>query len=244
MQGKKLTFMQPITLNTNQTCGVVPVSPALLGGRAYYVCLAFGTFRLHWARLHYLPIVGTDTGGMVAMTALGECRPVDMSAPFNYICNTEATLGPVWSQITHEVRGSTKIYPIVPKDPQDIPFVMFACANSGYIDAKGLLFLEMCVTFGETQFNADMSGVHSTSTSLTSSINGWQSSALTTGPVIGVCVMSTTANFDLGELVIAPKFVAATTDYAFDVQHNEIISDPVRDTEDRGVIYVMGIVTQ
>jgi hypothetical protein len=242
VRGNNHRFCISVPMCDDTPVTVVPVHPAFYEGRNYYMCKSYSSFRLLGAKLHYVPIVGTGTGGVVACVNTRHCDPIDSTDPWTRVVSEGAQISSVWQKKTFTATNIPKNpHGTLPTSRYDVPINFYVAVHNGTTSASCMLFLECIVEFVDSYSNSELAAPKP-NIDYTSSSLGWSAPETHTGPVYGVITHSPAVNnVDLGEFFQPPNIAQADTCYE-DAQgfHNGASMDPVNIARDRGHYFMIG----
>jgi hypothetical protein len=94
-----ITFCQPIPTSFYiLTSAIVPIHPMFYTGRTANLALNFANFQITRACLHYVPLLGSTTPGMIAIGSTRNGTPLtyDTTSQFASLTQISAEIHPVW----------------------------------------------------------------------------------------------------------------------------------------------------
>lgn len=237
-----ITLCQPIPANCySGNLAIVPLHPLFYTGRLSTLAATFLNFQIARAVLHYVPLIGSTSTGMLAMTSVQHCNPITATTvdQFGQITLIDAEINPVWMCSKHLVRdidNTTKT--IVPINRKDIPNSIYVVGSglAGTLSVSGTFFLELSVKLSRPAPNNEYLGPGIST--ITLSVAGIKSTVAQTYSIIGIVMTSTSTNIDVGEMIICPPLPVAGTDYTVQLNHNSQSTDYTA-VADQGAISVL-----
>lgn len=241
-----ITLCQPIPVNCYATnLAIIPLHPLFYNGRLSTIAATFLNFSINRAVLHYVPLIGSTSTGMVAMTSVQHCNSLTSTTgdQFGQVTLIDAEINPVWMCSKHnviDIDSTTKT--VIPINRKDIPNNIYVVGSglAGALNVSCTLFLELSVKLSRPSPNSEF--LAPGFSTLTISANGIRSSVSQTYGITGVVMTSTIANIDVGEMVIAPPLPVLATDYLVNLTHNSMATDYTA-ASDQGVITVLFMAT-
>jgi len=237
-----ITFCQPIpTYLYILASATVPLHPMIYFGRTANMALNFANYSVKRAVLHYVPLIGSTSTGMIAIGSTRNCVPLsyDTTIQFNSLTQINAEINPVWMCSKFGIKDlDTTVKNMAPMNRHDIANEIFVVGSglAGNLIASCTLFLEMSIQLSRpvpspslTPFNAY--------TQIIISAAGIRSSVVIASNLHGFVVNSTAQNIDMGEFIQAPPFPVIATDYDLNLTHNGCSVD-YASVLDQGTIYV------
>jgi len=224
-----ITLCQPIPTNCySANLAIVPLHPLFYSGRLSTLSATFLNFQIRRAVLHYVPLIGSTSTGMIAMTSVQHCNPITSTTTdqFGQVTLIDAEINPVWMCSKHYVKDlDTGLKTLVPINRKDIPNSIYVVGSglAGTLVASGTFFLELSVKLSRPAPNNEYLGPGIST--ITISANGIKSTVAQTYSVIGVVLTSTCINIDVGEMVICPPLPVIGTDYLANLNHNTQSTD-------------------
>jgi len=236
-----ITLCQPIpTYCYSNNLAVIPLHPQFYQGRLATMAATFLNFQIQKAVIHYVPLIGSTSTGMIAMASVQHCNPITATTnlQFGQITLLDAEINPVWMCSKHLVTDiDTTSKTMVPITRKDIPNQIYIVGSglAGTLIASATLFLEMTIKLTRPSPNSefDVTGT----ASYTISALGIQTTVATTLTRYGIVMTSTIANIDVGELVQIPAINVANTNYLVVFQHNSQVAD-YKNIDDQGTISI------
>jgi len=237
-----ITLCQPIPTNCYATnIALVPLHPLFYTGRLSTLAATFLNFQISRAVLHYVPLIGSTSTGMLAITSVQHCNPITSTTTdqFGQITLIDAEINPVWMCSKHLVRdidNTTKT--MVPINRKDIPNTIYVVGSglAGNLNVSGTFFLELSVKLSRPAPNNEYIGPgYST---ITLSAAGTRSTVAQTYSIVGIVLTSTILNIDVGEMIICPPLPLALTDYTVQLNHNSQSTDYTA-VVDQGILTVL-----
>lgn len=241
-----ITLCQPVPANCySLNMAIVPLHPLFYSGRLSTIAATFLNFIINRAVLHYVPLIGSTSTGMVAMTSVQHCNPITATAndQFGQVTLIDAEINPVWMCSKHNVKDiDATNKTIIPITRKDIPNSIYVVGSglAGNLAVSCTLFLELSVKLSRPAPNSEF--IAPGFSTIISSANGFRSSIAQTYGIIGIVMTSTIANIDVGEMVIVPPLPVIATDYLVNIDHNSMRTDYTA-ANDQGTITVLFMAT-
>jgi len=238
-----ITLCQPV----NSACyilneAIIPLHPMLMFGRTANLALNFSTYSIESAIIHYVPLIGSTSTGMIAMASTQNCTPVtyDTVTAFNALTQINAEINPVWMCSKHVVRDIDRsVKNMAPMNRKDIANVVFVIGTglAGSLAASCMLFLEISIKFSRPNPSPSLNPFTAVVQIITAAA-GVRCNTVTTSNLHGVVINSTATNVDIGEYIQCPAFPVVATDYDISFTHNNSAID-YASAPDQGTIYVL-----
>jgi hypothetical protein len=241
-----LSFTQPIpTWFYNSNMAIIPLHPMLYYGRTSNIAGNFYNFQLVRAVVHYVPLIGTTSTGMVAIGSTQNCAPItqDTANQFSSLTLLNSEISSVWMCSKHVLRdvdnGIKMSSPVTRKDVPNTVYVV-GSGLAGTLISSCTLFLQVSFKLSRPSPTVDLTA-GSGLTSLVISGAGIAASTIRLQPSFGIVVASTVPNIDVGELLVVPGFLAATpTVYPTSILHNSTETD-YNTVSDQGTVYFLTV---
>jgi len=222
-----ITFCQPITGTFYAgTFATIPLHPMLYYGRTANIALNFSNYQLTKAIIHYVPIVGTTSPGMIAIASTRNCQPITAIGPNQFVELTQinAQINPVWMCNRYQIPDlDTDLKMMAPVNRHDFANVAYVAGNqlAQVLSASCTIFIEMSIKLSRPAPSVSLA-TSPTILLLTVTLLGYQVNTICIGSVHGIIVASTANNIDIGEYVNLPPFPAANTVYPnLNLTHND-----------------------
>jgi len=236
-----ITLCQPIPANCySANIAIIPLHPLFYIGRLSTMSSTFLNFSVVRSVIHYVPLIGSTSTGMIAMTSVQHCNPITSTVgdQFGQITLLDAEINPVWMCSKHIVKDlDNTIKTIIPINRKDIPNLVYVVGSGlvGTLVASATLFLELSIKLSRPAPNNEY--IAPGFSTFTISAAGIKSTVAQTYSVIGIVMTSTVTNIDVGEMIIAPPLPVAGTDYTVQLNHNSQTTDYTAVT-DQGVLTI------
>jgi len=194
------------------------------------------------AIVHYVPIVGTTSPGMIAIASTRNCQPITAIGPNQFIEVTQinAQIHPVWMCNRYEIPDlDTGLKMMAPVNRHDFANIAYVAGNAigQSLATSCTLFIEMSIKLSRPSPSVSLA-CSPTMLALTVNALGYQVSAICVGSVHGIVVSSTATNIDIGEYVNLPPFPAANIAYQdLNLFHNDTPFNALN-LSDNGVILI------
>jgi len=237
-----ITFCQPIpTYLYILSSATVPLHPMIYYGRTANMALNFANYTIKRAVLHYVPLIGSTSTGMVAIGSTRNCVPLsyDTTVQFGALTQINAEINPVWMCSKFGVKDlDSTVKNMAPMNRHDTANVIFVVGSglAGTLIASCTLFLEMSIQLSRPSPSPSLTPF-SAYTQIIISAAGIRSSVVIASNLHGFVVNSSAQNIDMGEFIQSPPFPVIATDYDIDLTHNGCSVD-FASALDQGTIYV------
>lgn len=237
-----ITLCQPIPANCYAAnLAVIPLHPLFYSGRLSTIASTFLNFTITRAVLHYVPLIGSTSTGMVAMTSVQHCNPITSTAgdQFGQVTLIDAEINPVWMCSKHLVRDiDSTSKTLMPINRKDIPNSVYVVGSglAGTLVASCTLFLEMSVKLSRPSPNSEF--IAPGFSTIIGSPNGYRSSVAQTYSTVGIVMTSNVPNIDVGEMLVVPPLPVIATDYLVNLIHNSQGTDYTANN-DQGTMTVL-----
>jgi len=224
-----ITLCQPVPVNSYAVnLAIIPLHPLFYTGRLSTMTSTFLNFSINRAVLHYVPLIGSTSTGMIAMTSVQHCNSITATTgdQFGQVTLIDAEINPVWmcsKHVVKDVDNSTK--PILPITRKDIPNLIYVVGSglAGTLVASCTLFLELSIKLSRPSPNNEF--IAPGFSTIIISAAGIRSSVAQTYGTVGIVMTSTVPNIDVGEMVICPPLPVIATDYTVQLDHNSQRTD-------------------
>jgi len=233
----------PTICYNDQAYGVVPVHPMFYAGRPALTASQFATFSVLSARLHYIPVVGTNEGGNLLISGQKRCIPVTnvVGNLGTQLAQMDCSVSPVWMPTISEspsinsnvMQFTSSVCAISMKD---IPYNFFLNVPNGphVMSFWGTLYLEATIEFSDRQQQSAIK-LYGASTLFTTSVDGIKGTVVPAGHSSLLVTYSTVPNIGLGELVLIPELETDNTPQKTEFSHNDkVVSSDYDDLNDYG----------
>ncbi len=239
-----ITLCQPVpSWFYNTAMAVVPLNPMFYPGRTVQMAQNFANYQILNAKLHYVPLIGTTSTGMIAMSNTRNCLPISYNTATQYsnVTQLNAQISPVWmcteksmTDMDKELKNMNMV------NRKDVPNTFYVVGNglAGNLSVSGQLYIEMSIQLSRPVPTTEVSNTSTTIATLVGSAAGWRSDIVFTNG-FGIVVTSTASNIDVGELIKIPAFPVVATDYLVELDHNGIMTDTVNSAADQGTLTVI-----
>lgn len=222
---------------------VIPIHPMYYYGRTSNIALNFGNFSVTKAIVHYVPLIGSTSTGMIGIGSTRKCEPLthDTTKQFSALTQITAEIHAVWMCSKFLVKDlDSSLKNMAPISRNDIPNTAFVIGNglAGTLAASCTLFVEMTIKLSRPLMSPALSS-SSTSTVLTIQATGIASSVALATNTHGIVLASTATNIDVGEYIQLQACVVAGTEYPIDLFHNSIQTDVTNVAGDRGSVTIL-----
>lgn len=226
----KITFCQPIRsamFSANVAC--LPLNPMCYYGRVGNIAQNFQEFAITRAVVHWVPLIGTTSTGMVAIAGTRACTPITCvtANQFNDLTQISAEMSPVWMCTKYVVPELDSTHKRMdPMNKLDIPNNVYVVGSglAGNLSVSGSLFLELTIQLFLPSPTVYLTPYQNNIT-LTISAAGTRCSIASLTNIAGIVLSSTATNIDVGEYVTTPPYTLAATDYTTNIFHNGTETD-------------------
>lgn len=238
-----ITFCQPIPANCYVLASAtIPIHPMFYFGRTANMALNFANFAVKRIVIHYVPLIGSTSTGMIAIGSTRHCTPLtyDVTTQFSQLTQINAEINPVWMCSRYSVKDiDTTMKNMAPVNRNDIP-------NNVYVVGSGLAntLALSCTIFAEMSFQLSRPSPSPALTPYSSSLQiiisaaGIRSNTVTTSNMHGIVMNTGAQNIDMGEYIECPPFPVVATDYDINLTHNNCSVD-YASALDQGTIYIL-----
>jgi len=237
-----ITLCQPIPANCYAlNLAIVPLHPLFFSGRLSTMSSTFLNFSITKAVLHYVPLIGSTSTGMVAMTSVQHCNSITSTAgdQFGQVTLIDAEINPVWMCSKHVVKDvDTSTKTIIPISRKDVPNSIYVVGSglAGNLVTSCTLFLEMSIKLSRPSPNNEF--IAPGFATIVISAAGVRSSVAQTYGTVGIVMTSNVPNIDVGEMVLCPALPVIATDYTVQLNHNSHNTDYTA-ASDQGTITML-----
>jgi len=238
-----ITFCQPIpTIMYILSSATIPIHPMFYFGRTANMALNFANFQITNVVIHYVPLIGTTSAGMVAIGSTRNCTPLTYltTSQFNGITQINAEINPVWMCSKFQVKDlDNGIKNMAPVTRNDIPNNVYVIGNGliGTMANSCNIFIEMTIKLLRPSPSPTLTPIATLVQFVTSAL-GVMSNTVITGNTHGIVINSSAVNIDMGEYVQVGSFPVVATDYLLDFSHNNAMVD-YANVNDQGTIYCL-----
>jgi hypothetical protein len=238
-----ITFCQPIpTQNYILATAIIPLHPMLFPGRTANMALNFASFQLQKCTVHYVPLIGSTSTGMIAIGATRNSTPLTYNTPdqFTALTQISAEINPVWMCTKYNVRDlDTNLKNMAPINRNDLPNIVYVVGSglAGTMVASATIFIEMSIKLSRPNPSPSLTAM-TAYTQITIAAGGIRTSVALPNNVHGIVLNSTATNIDVGEYVQIPPMPVIATDYDISFTHNNSQTDYLN-VPDQGTIYVI-----
>jgi len=240
----QITFCQPVPASFYiLTQATVPVHPMFYFGRTANLALNFANFTITRAILHYVPLIGSTSPGMIAMGSTRNCTPIsyDTTLAFAALTQISSEIHPVWMCSKFQIKDlDNTMKNMAPINRLDIPNNIYVVGNGiGQTMANSCtLFMEMTIKLSRPNPSPSLNPFAAVVQYILSA-NGVRSNTAITTNVHGIVTNSTATNIDVGEYIQCGATPVIATDYPdVIVTHNNAPVDYLN-APDQGTMYVM-----
>jgi len=241
-QNDSISFCQPIPASMyilNEA--IIPIHPMFYFGRTSNMSLNFANFQIKQALVHYVPLIGSTSTGMIAIGSTRNCTPVtyDTALAFAALTQINAEINPVWMCSKHIVRDlDSTVKNMAPMNRKDIPNVVFVVGTglAGTLAASCTCFMQMTIKLSRPNPTPSLTPFASVAQIIISA-GGVRSNTVMTSNSHGIVINSTATNIDIGEYTQCPPFPVVATDYPIEFTHNGSTVS-FASALDQGTIYI------
>jgi len=220
----------------------IPIHPMFYFGRTANMALNFANFQITNVVIHYVPLIGTTSAGMVAIGSTRNCTPLTYltTSQFNGITQINAEINPVWMCSKFQVKDlDNGIKNMAPVTRNDIPNNVYVIGNGliGTMANSCNIFIEMTIKLLRPSPSPTLTPIATLVQFVTSAL-GVMSNTVITGNTHGIVINSSAVNIDMGEYVQVGSFPVVATNYLLDFSHNNAMVD-YANVSDQGTIYCL-----
>jgi len=242
-----ITLCQPVAAICYVTnTAVVTLHPMMVNARCANIARAFSCYQITHAILHYVPLIGSTSTGMVAIGSTQRCVPLtrDTTTQFASLTSINAEINPVWMCSKYQVKDlDNSLKNLEPNNKSDMPNNVYVVGSglAGNLNVSCTLFLEITFTLAKPTPDVYLTLTPATPTLVISAAG-----IRTTTPgatFFGIVLTSTASNIDVGELVKIPAMSAAATDYDINIDHNGQLTN-YNQVDDQGTLVVQVVWVQ